>query len=204
MSYFKLSIFLFLILIAGCSKNDEHHIVKKSEPYVLEDIQWVLREGDGEEIIEERLPDEMVKNNSSALVRTTFNPLKKVEGSSHFQFDLPQNISLDLDSVSNWVSVPAYIELLSDSYTHIVGGTKVPFQRLKSHFPFSYKFEQSVEVTPKTQVTYQATLFIRKNTATFKAIFVQPETKKRFELTGKWTGEFYQTIQTHLAADELD
>src|SRR5699024_6104980 len=155
-------------------------------------------------IVEKRIPDEVVTNNSQGLVRTTFNPLKKVKGSSQFQFDLPKGISLNLDSVAELVSVPAHIELLSDHYVSIGGGTKVPFQRLKSTFPFSAKFEQSVEVQPKTQLNFQSTVYLRKNTATFKAIFIKPETKEKLELTGKWTGEFYERVQTHVVVDELD
>src|SRR5699024_11105192 len=156
-------------------------------------IQWVLEEGDGQKILERKLPVQSVINNSSALVYPNFNPLKNMEGSSHFQFELPEGLSLEPDSLSKLVSIPAHIDLLSDNYTHIGGGIKVPFQRAQSSFPFSAKFEESLQVNPKTKMDYQATLFLRKNTATFKAIFVQPETKDRIELTGKWTGVFYKS-----------
>lgn len=201
MNYFKLPALIILILFAGCRKDHDSRIVEKKEPYVMEDIQWVLREGDGQKILEVKLPDELVTNNGSGLIHVTFDPLKNMEGSSHFQFELPEDLSLALDTLSRLVSVPAHIELLSDNYAHIGGGTKVPFRREVSSFPFSFKSEESFEVKPKTQMNYQSTVFLRKNTATFKARFVQPVTKERFELTGKWTGIFYQSSHTSAVVD---
>jgi len=204
MNYLKLPVLLFLILFTSCRKGDDIRIAEKNKPYVMEDIQWVLKEGDGQKILEIKRPDELVTNNGSGLIHVTFNPLKNMEGSSHFQFELPEGLSLNQDSLLKLVSVPAHIELLSDNYAHIGGGTKVPFRREESSFPFSFKSEESFEVTPKTQINYQSTVFLRKNTATFKARFVQPVTKERFELTGKWTGTFYESVHTNAVVDDLD
>ena len=128
--------------------------------------------------------------------------LPKEQGSSYFQFDLPENLNFNLDSTS--VSVIAHIDLLSDSYSHIGGGTKVPFQLAESFFPFSISIEESIGLNPNTQISYRETIFLKKNTATFKARFEQPGTQDSYELKGKWTGFFYPTMESKSVIEEID
>lgn len=131
------------------------------------------------------------------------DPLKNLKGSSKFEYQLLEDVHIKIDSLSKIISIPSEISLLSDGYSHLGGGIKVPFRKEESRFPFSLELRDSVNLKPRTQISYQSTLFLKKNTATFKARFDQPETGDSFELTGKWTGFFYQTMNTEGVFDEI-
>lgn len=202
-----LSILLIcFIFFTGCSMDDGNRtpiLPEANQPYELADIQWILNDGDGQEIIEKELSDQLFENEEDVTVRITFDPLKNLRGSSKFEYQLPEDVHIKLDSLSKIISIPSEISLLSDSYRHIGGGVKVPFRKEESHFPFSFRSTESVDLGPRTQISYQSTLFLKKITATFKARFDQLETGDSFELTGKWTGFFYKTLNTKGIYEEI-
>jgi len=45
-----------LFIVLGFTKESDDVIAENNEPYELRDIQWILEEGDGQEIIEKELP----------------------------------------------------------------------------------------------------------------------------------------------------
>jgi len=190
-----------LFIVLGCTTESDDVMPENNEAYELRDIQWILEEGDGQEIIEKELPGRFFKNEGDTIMQVIIG-LPKEQGSSHFQFDLPEDLTFNLHSAS--VSVIAHIDLLSDSYSHIGGGTKVPFQLAESFFPFSISIEETTGLNPHTQMSYRETIFLKKNIATFKARFEQPGTKDSFELKGKWTGFFYHTMESKSVIEEID
>ena len=209
MQYKKLrlliTLFSCLILLIGCSKDDDTEnpvLPEANQPYELADIQWILKDGDGQETIEKILPEKLYKNEGNTTVQITSDPLENLQGSSTFEFEFPEDLPVKLDSLQK-IPIISEIDLLSDSYTHIGGGTKVPFRKEESHFPFSFSSTETVELKPGFQIRYKDTLVLKKNTATFKARFEQPETRDSFELTGKWTGVFYQTLYTSGIYEEI-
>lgn len=209
MKYEKLSHLLILsicfILLIGCGKDDDNLtlvVPEAKQPYELADIQWALKDGDGQEIIEKVLPEKLFKNEGDATVAITFDPLANLRGSSTFEFELPEDLPVKLDSLKK-IAVLSEINLLSEGYSHIGGGTKVPFRREEFNFPFWISIKETVDLKPKTQIRYQDTLLLKKNMATFKARFEQPETRESFELTGKWTGVFYKTLNGNAVFEEV-
>lgn len=183
----------------GCSKDDDNGapiLPEANQPYELADIQWVLNDGDGQEIIEKELPYQLFQNKGDVPMPIIYNPLKNLKASSKFEYQLLEDVHIKIDSLSKIISIPSEISLLSDGYSHLAGGLKVPFMKEEFRFPFSIKITDSVNLKPRTQISCQSTLFLKKNTATFKARFDQPETGDSFELTGKWTGFFYETMNT--------
>lgn len=197
---------IFFIFFISCSKDDDNTapvLPEADQPYELADIQWILNDGDGQEIIEKELPNQLFQNKGDVPMPVIYDPLKNLQGSSKFEYQIPEDVHVKLDSVSKIISVPSEISLLSDGYSRFIKGVKVPFGKEESHFPFSFKTTDSVNLKPGTQISYQSTLFLKKITATFKARFVQLETRASFELTGKWTGFFYQTMNTEGVFGEI-
>jgi hypothetical protein len=200
---------IFFIFFISCSKDDDNTdpvLPEADQPYEMADIQWVLNDGDGQEIIEKELPNQLFQNKGDVPMPVTYEPLKDLEGSSRFEYQIPEDVHVNLDSISKIISVPSEISLLSSSegYRHIGGGVKVPFRKEESYFPFSFKTKDSVNLKPGMQVSYESTLFLKKITATFKARFDQLETRASFELIGKWTGFFYQTMNTEGVHSEIE
>lgn len=198
-----LILLMFAIFLTGCNKDDDGIELEENKPYKLAEIMWTLKEGDGQEIIEEEQPEQVFRNEGDAMMPVTVEPLKELQGTSHFYLDDSEAFP-DLEENQITVSVPSLIELLGDSYSYIVGGQKVPFQLDKFYFPLSASTKDSLTLHPDSELSYKTTISFKKITATFKARFEQEESFDSYELEGKWEGFYFHSIDIYMVYREID
>ena len=202
----NLFIVLFLsscsIFIVSCSKDNDEEIVE-NKTYELKEISWILKDGDGQEIIEMKLPELVFRNDGNSTMDCTIKPLAEMKGTSQFYNDDVQTF-LKLDGNEVNISIPSGIEFLySSDYTYFAGGIKVPFRRDESTFPFSTQTTQTIGLPPHAELRYNATVYLQKITATYLARIGEKEGFDSYETSGKWIGVFYHTMNSSLTINDI-
>lgn len=166
-------------------------------------IKWRLGDGDGQSIVEEKIPEFYFINDTNVDKHIVVNPLENKMGSSKFTF----NDSLmfqNLDYKEIQVSIPKELSLLSETYVNISGGVQVLLGAEVSSFPFSQTFQDSITLIPNTSLTSNYTLFIKRNKASFNAIFKETTTGELIMLEGSWQGDFFNNLEGQSVIDEID
>jgi len=191
----NLSFILFLFscsaFVISCSKDDE---IAENKTYELKEISWTLKDGDGQEIIEKKLPEQVFRNDGNSAMPISIKPLEGLKGTSQF-FNGDIQLFSKLNGNEVDVSIPSLVELLSSSGSgYVVGGIKVPFRLEESSFPFSTDIKETTELPPHTELHYSATVYLKKITATYSARIGEKEGFDSYETAGKWTGVFFYTI----------
>ncbi len=190
----------YCIFVTSCSKDDE---IAENKTYELKEISWTLKEDDGQVIIEKKLPEQVFRNDGNSTMPVSINPLEGMNGTSQFYNDDVQAFS-KLNGKEVDVSVPSMIELLSSSdYRYVVGGVEVPFQLEESSFPFSTGIKVTTDLSPHTELRYTATVYLRKITATYSARVGEKEGFDSYETFGKWTGVFFNTINSSSVFNDI-
>lgn len=204
MKFTNVFIGLFLSIgFASCSNDDLIDDEQGSKSYELIAIQWKLNETDGQSIVEKKIPEYHFRNDSDSIIEVVIEPLKNLQGSSIFTFnDSPTYANLNYSEVE--VSIPEDLSLLSQGYSYIVGGVKVPLTQEKSSFPFSTDIKSSFTLTKRTKLTSNYTIFLRKNNATFLATFKEISTGETLELNGTWTGMFFNNSEGESVLEEIE
>lgn len=205
MKFAKLLIVFSLIISVISCHNDESIIGNEqiSKTYELIEIKWRLGDGDGQSIVEDKIPEFYFINDTNVDKHVVVNPLENKMGSSKFTF----NDSLmfqNLDYKEIQVSIPNELSLLSGTYVNISGGVQVLLGAKVGSFPFSQTFEDSITLIPNTSLTSNYTLFIKRNKASFNTIFKETTTGELIMLEGSWEGEFFNNLEGQSVINETN
>jgi hypothetical protein len=196
--------FLPTLCFISCSKDNKDEIVKNDKTYKLGSIMWKLDEGNGQEIIEQELPEEVFSNNGNTTKTIYITPLEKIEETSCFQ-------SENTETLNKWagrnilVSVPSEFSLLSSEYKYFAGGVKAPlFAGEKVKLQPTTEMTEHSDLQPNIKMTYKATVYLKKITATYTVRFVEDgKGFDSFEVTGKWTGLFFYNIKENITFNDI-
>ena len=205
MKYNKVLIVLFLSIGLISCDSDESSIDDEQtlKSYELISIQWKLDANDGQSIVEEKIPEFYFQNDTDKNMEIVIEPLKDKQGSSIFKFnDSVAFKKLNLSKVN--VSITKELSLLSKSYSYLQGGVQVPLTKEASFFPFSFYANLSLQLTPGNTLTTNYTLFLRKNKASFLATFREKSSGNIIELTGNWTGLFFDNLKGESVENEIE
>jgi len=192
---FKLILTAILAVFLVSCNNDENEELQDNKKYTLASIQWKLAEGDGLEIVEKQIPKEVFRNDGNLPMPVVIKPIEKIEETSYFECD-------DMEFLNKWggedlfVSVPSEFSLLSDSYGYFAGGVQAPlYAGEKVRLKPTIHMQDSTNLPPNTEFSYEATVNMKKITATFSARFVTEDGGyDSFEVTGKWIGILFNNI----------
>jgi len=211
----KYLIFAFLFLLTGCfiscsSDNDNiDDMVEAPKDYKLVSIMWKMdvESGDGLEIISQKIPTKIYSNNGNTEIPVEIKPLDEIEQTSYFGCE-----NKDIDFLSKWreannlqVSVPSEPSLLSDRYSYIVGGneTIIDFMK-KSDVEKTTEITDATKLPPNTKMTYDATIYLKKITATYCMEFATEDNPyNSIKVVGKWTGTFFNNIESRTVYDYI-
>ena len=204
MKIHKTFIGLFLSIGLISCHSDESLIDDEQtlKSYELISIEWKLDATDGQSIIEEKIPEFYFQNDADTTMPIVIEPLKDWQGSSIFKFnDSLAFTKLNYKEVS--VSITKELSLLSESYSYLIGGVYVPLTQEESFFPFSEDVKLSLMLNPRSTLTTNYTLFLRKNKASFLATFRENTTGEFLELKGTWTGLFFNNLTGESEVNEI-
>lgn len=197
-------IVFFSFGILACSSDDaEIDNEQYLKSYELVSIEWKLSENDGQSIVEKKLPEFNFRNDSDTIMEVSIEPLEGINGSSKFTFNDSLTF-LGLNHPEIEVPVPDELNLLSEDFRYIGGGVKVPFTNMESSFPFSWHFKDTFALNKRTKLTSNYTIYLRKNRASFLAIFSESTTGETLELEGTWTGLFFNNAEVESLAEEIE
>ncbi|PRP67463.1 hypothetical protein [Nonlabens agnitus] len=195
---------LMFLTFTSCSDDDA--IIDNNQDlksYELVDIQWRLTETDGQRIIEEQIPEFSFENNSDTVMEIVIEPLKDLKGFSIFKFEDSEAFSvINYEEIK--VSIPEEISFLSEGYSNLIGGIKVPLTNEKSSFPFSTTVKNSTNLQPNSKLTSNYTVFLRENKASFLATFKEMNTGEILKLNGGWTGLFFNNLEVETVTNPID
>lgn len=205
MKFTKLFIGLFLSIgLVACSSDDTITDEEQGlKSYELISIQWKLNEADGPHIIEKKIPEFHFRNETDTIMEVVIEPLKNLKGSSIFKFNDSVTFT-EINYSEAQVSITRELSLLSEEYSYLVGGVKVPLTEEKSFFPFTWNFTDSFTLNKGTKLTSNYTVFLRKNKASFLATFKETSTGETVELDGTWTGLFFNNVEEKSLVEEID
>lgn len=205
MKYNNLLIGLFISIGLISCHNDESLIYDEQilKSYELISIQWKLNATDGQSIVENKIPEFYFQNDTDTTMEIIIEPFKDKQGSSIFKFnDSIAFTKLNLKKVN--VTITKELSLLSESYSYLEGGVKVSLTQEESFFPFSDYAKLSLMLNPRNTLTTNYTLFLRKNKASFLAMFREKSSGHIIELTGNWTGLFFDNLTGETVINEID
>lgn len=195
---------LFSIGFISC-QSDEILIedVETAKSYEFISIEWKLAETDGQRIVEEEVPEYYFRNDSDTTMEINIEPLNDMQGSSIFIF-FDSLAFKELNYTELEVSIPSELSLLSERYSYLSGGVKVPLAEEETFFPFSWHFKDSLMLNPRSTLTSNYTLFFRKNKASFLVTFREKTSGHILELKGRWTGLFFNNIVGESVINEIN
>lgn len=197
-----IGLFLSIGLISCHSDESSIDDDQTLKSYELISIEWKLDVIDGQSIIEERIPEFYFQNDADTSMPIVIEPLKDWQGSSIFKFnDSLAFTKLNYNEVS--VSITKELSLLSESYSYLAGGVYVPLTQEESFFPFAEDIKLSLMLNPRSTLTTNYTLFLRKNKASFLATFRENTTGEFLELKGNWTGMFFNNLTGESEVNEI-
>ncbi|CAM4114873.1 hypothetical protein [Flavobacterium weaverense] len=149
-----------------------------------------------------KIPEFYFQNDTDTTMEIIIEPLKHKQGSSIFKFnDSISFTKLNHKKVS--VSITKELSLLSENYSYLEGGVEVPLTQEESFFPFSDYAKLSLMLNPRNTLTTNYTLFLRKNKASFLATFREKSSGHIIELTGNWTGLFFDNLTGESVINEI-
>ncbi len=204
MKFANLLIGLFVAVIPlSCSDNDILPVDEQLNSYDLIEIKWKLGATNEQNIVEKKIPEMYFQNDSGTTMPVVINPLENMEGSSLFEFDDFQTFE-KLNFSQAQVIIPKELSLLSEQYVNLFGGVEVPLSQEEFFFPFSQSFKDSITLNQNNTITINYTLFLKENKAKFLALFKENATGEILELTGNWTGMFFEKLTEKTVINEID
>lgn len=200
------SLLLFSTCILGwmaCS-NENDDLTENKKNYTFSSILWKLGEGDGIETIAHEIPEEIFRNKGSEAKQICVTPLKSINETSIFQFE-------NTEDFNKWVGedllvyVPFYLEGLSSEYSNCIGIERVPlFAGKEFELHAAPEMKDCTKLPPNLQLSYKATIYLKKITATCLIRFVEEKNKNDYvEIEGKWTGILFKNMESHTAFQEI-
>ena len=181
---FVLSIFIFV----SCSKHETDILNENSpepiakEVYIFKEIKYVIEEGDGEEIIIEKMRGLEYVNKTSVTQSVIIDPLAGIEDISLFKSFDNDVLPLAIDSV--FVHIP--IDITNGDIS--LGGTKRFYSNSELYFPSVLNLKDTVYVDPNKKLIVAIELIISKYISTYEAVFYEEKTAKEITVRGKWSG----------------
>ena len=197
-------ILLLLIVICFISCSKENEEIEATKTYQFSSLQWRLEEGDGQEIIAVQVPEQTYVNEGSTPVKVKIDRLKDINFSSFFKTD-------QMETLNKWagtdveVSIPSEFSLLSSQYRYFTGGVTAPLIAGKE-IPIQpgITITEETDLPPRTKMTYKATVYVKKITASYLATFVsQEKTPDYMEVKGKWNGLFFNNTEAKTVFDDI-
>lgn len=195
---------LFVASFVSCSSNDDPEVPEIEKNYKLVSVMWRLEEGDGIEIVEKKLPEKVFSNKTGTNVTVSIDPSDQFDETSYFQCD--DTLRLNKGAGENvLVSVPTEYSLLSSEYSYFQGGVSAPLLAgTEKKVESALSFLHETEVASNVKLTYNATVYLRKITATFLARFVSDDgMSDEYEIKGKWSGCFFNNIEEAIVYDDI-
>lgn len=191
------------VFLLSCSENETLPDNEQPRSYDLVEVKWKLDSTNEQNIVEKKIPEFYFHNDSDSTMSVIINPLENMEGSSVFKFDDFQTFKkLNYSQVQ--ISVPKELSLLSEEYTHLYGGVKVPLTDEEFFFPFSRSFKDSITLNQNNTLTSNYTLFLKENIASFLVTFREKSTGEILELTGNWKGSFFGSLSEKTVINEIN
>ncbi|AFL85508.1 hypothetical protein Belba_2987 [Belliella baltica DSM 15883] len=204
MKFTNLIIGLFLTkTLFSCSKDDSFPDYEQLKSYDLIEIKWKLEATNSQNIVEKKIPEFYFENDSDKPMSVVIKPLENIEGSSIFEFDDLQTFE-KLNFSKTQVVIPKELSLLSEQYVNLSSGVKAPLTNEESFFPFSRSFKDSITLNKNNSLTANYTLYLKENKANFLAIFKENSTGEILELTGNWTGMFFEKLSEKTVINEIE
>ena len=197
-------IVFFSFGILACSSDDaEFDNEQYLKSYELVSIEWKLSENDGQSIVEKKLTEFNFRNESDTIIEISIQPLKDLTGHSKFKFNDSLTF-IELNHPNTKVAIPREVSLLSEEFRSISSGIKADLTIEESSFPFSWSFKNTFALNKRSKLTSNYTVFLRKNTATFLAVFSEPTTGEILKLEGTWTGLFFNNVEEESLIEAID
>lgn len=181
------------VILLSCSESDALPVNEQLKSHDLIEIKWKLEATNEQNIVEKKIPEIYFQNDSDTTMSVVINPLENMEGSSIFEFDDFQTFE-KLNFSQTQVPIPKELSLLSEEYVYLSGGVKAPLSHEEFFFPFSQSFKDSITLNQNNTLTVNYTLFLKENKAKFLATFKENSTGEILELTGNWTGMFFEKL----------
>ncbi len=199
----SLMAFLSTLCFVSCSKSDKDENLQDNKTYKLSSIMWKLDEGNGQEIVEQEIPEQIFYNTGNIIKPIDIASLENIEETSFFQ-------SENKEILNKWagkdvlVPVPSEFSLLSSEYKYFTGGVEAPLLAGEGVKLQSTKVSGRADLQPNTKMTYKATVYLKKITATYTARFVENGNGSDFfEVKGTWTGVFFSKIEENVTYDDI-
>lgn len=201
---------LSLLLLSTCifgwmaCNNENEDLTKNKKNYTFSSILWKLDEGDGIETIAQEIPEEIFRNKGNEAKQICVSPLKSINETSIFQFENTEDFNKWVGE-DLWVYVPFYFEGLSSKYSDCMSTKRAPlFAGKEFKLPSASKMKDCAKLPPNLQLSYKATIYLKKITATCLIRFVEEKNKNNYiEIEGKWTGIFFKNMESHTAFQEI-
>lgn len=189
-------------LAVACDNTDTDG--PSPERYELSRIEWILKEGDGETFVECPATTRVVENSTSEPVTIKINPLENMRLTSEFTTEQAE-LFAQLNAPDARTLIPSHIELLSHgTWSTMASGTEVPLRTGTSNVDSPTKIEYEYTVPTSTCLQVEATVILRRIRATFRAVYVDPNSRLRVEIEGKWTGLFYERTETEATIGPIE
>lgn len=198
-------VILLLLIVIGClSCSKENEEMEVTKTYRFSSLQWRLEEGDGQEILAVQLPEQTYLNEGSTPIKVEIDRLKGINFFSFFKTD-------QMEKLNKWtgndvtVSVPSEFSLLSSQYSYFTGEVTAPLIAGKE-FPIQTgtTITEGTNLQPGTKMTYKATIYLKKITASYLATFViEGKNPDYAEVRGKWSGEFFDHTNAEIKFDNI-
>lgn len=193
---------IILCSVAACSNDDNENIEEiKDASYTLDEIEWKF-DNDGIKVTEIEIPEEIYKNPSNSEMLVTVCSVENFMQTSQFYSDDPKYFQLLVQSPIIEVCIPSG-EIPFDDFFHTSGGPEVPFLLEEyTYSPHSYSTNTS-KLPPHSILKFNATVIKRNVTAIYRARFIGNDSGKQVEITGKWHGVYYDSLEDIIKIEEI-
>lgn len=197
---------LFISICTFCCVACDDHVdseIPEVKHFELNSIAWKLEEGDGQEIVEKKVPEQIFRNEGNAKMPITIEALKGIDETSCFYSDNAEEFTT-LTQEAIEVIIPREVELLSTTdYKYMATGISAPFQLKEVSLPAVTSIKDSTDLSPNSELRYKAIVYQKKITATYYARFVDKNTKESYNIKGKWIGLFFNGITSETTIDDI-
>lgn len=197
-----ISIALPLLMTACGSVETDIDTTGQPESYELQYVEWMLGPDDGETFIEQRTEPLIFVNESPAESEATVDPLEKVNFTSDFTCDDP-GLFAALNTDGAMIAVPSHAGLLSpQQWSRMGSGTEVPFALGRSDIGTTTKISQKMLIPAHSRLELNTVVTLRRMSASYRAV-CRESGGKPVELTGRWSGSFYERGEFEYVLDPL-
>lgn len=177
-------LFIFILQFTSCS-NEEQSIPH----YKVEDMMWKLGEGDGVEYLEQKVEPMLYTNSGTESIYVSFSETDYIDETSQFYSEDP-NLLNALAKNSIKVPITDTETILNSNYGYLIFSRKAPFDMSENILEPTTVTTCTDEVHPNSQVTIEGIIYLKKITASYKAILKDEINQNTIEVEGKWVGVF--------------